>query len=292
MTTAATYREESDFKLRGAAVGLSLLLYLVGFLLFSQVKLTVSRVLEKRERAVQITAVQLKKAFDVKTTDRAPAAGAKKSEQAASPSIARSATTADENAKKSGALKGLMALRTSTYVGTSLPIDAVPAPGEHSLIHEKGLGLKEVARDVSTKDLATLPKISGQAYQGEFADQIETSLQTEVFVPRYENVEVEVKGAMDPALLESFVKEHLIEMRYCYETNLLKVSDLQGKILTSWTIAGDGRVLDFDSASSDISLQSLHACLREKISQWTFPAPKGGGVVHVKYPFIFSRKTP
>jgi hypothetical protein len=32
---------------------------------------------------------------------------------------------------------------------------------------------------------------------------------------------------------------------------------------------------------------SLRACLEEKVMRWRFPAPRGGGVVIVRYPFVF-----
>lgn len=32
---------------------------------------------------------------------------------------------------------------------------------------------------------------------------------------------------------------------------------------------------------------NVERCLASKIKRWVFPAPKGGGIVIVTYPFIF-----
>jgi len=33
---------------------------------------------------------------------------------------------------------------------------------------------------------------------------------------------------------------------------------------------------------------SVETCVTRRIAQWIFPKPKGGGMVVVKYPFIFN----
>src|SRR5690606_4360549 len=98
----------------------------------------------------------------------------------------------------------------------------------------------------------------------------------------------EVRGGLDPAVIRQIIEERLPEVRYCYEKALLESKNLKGKISASWTISAQGGVLDLSTASEEVQDTVLHPCLREQMNQWKFPQPKGGGVVHVKYPFVFN----
>lgn len=99
--------------------------------------------------------------------------------------------------------------------------------------------------------------------------------------------EIEIKGGLDAAVVRQIIEERLDEVQYCYENILYKKEHLSGKIDTSWTILADGSVSQMQSSSTDIKEKELHDCVRGRISAWKFPNPKGGGVVHVKYPFVF-----
>jgi len=144
-----------------------------------------------------------------------------------------------------------------------------------------GIGIGEG----NSQQVARLGSISGSTYQGGLGDKLATSKNPSIALARREVV---VRGALDPAVIRQIIEERLPEIRYCYETALLKNSDLAGKISASWTIQATGDVANIQSVSEEIQKNVLHPCVKEQISKWKFPNPKGGGLVHVKYPFLFN----
>ena len=42
-------------------------------------------------------------------------------------------------------------------------------------------------------------------------------------------------------------------------------------------------------ASSDIPSAKVEGCILDAVKRWTFPAPDGGGLVTVTYPFVLQQ---
>lgn len=146
-----------------------------------------------------------------------------------------------------------------------------------------GLGIRS---GKETKSVAMLGGISGSSYQsGALSSKVTAGDGKGIQLVRKE---VEIRGGLDPAIIQQIIEERLSEVRYCYENALLSKANLSGKISTSWTIQADGSVTNLVSNSEDLSERTLHDCIKDRIARWRFPQPKGGGVVHVKYPFVFS----
>jgi hypothetical protein len=137
---------------------------------------------------------------------------------------------------------------------------------------------------------ASIARLEGsgvESYQGGLGEKVKQGSFRGATI-RLVKREVEIRGGLDPAVIRQIIEERLPEVRYCYETALLKETNLQGKIAASWTIQADGSVTGLTSESDEIKANVLHPCIKEQIKNWKFPSPKGGGVVHVKYPFLFS----
>ena len=147
---------------------------------------------------------------------------------------------------------------------------------------EFGLGTSD---NVESVQIARLGSVSGDGYSGDLGVKLAGQTSSAIQLARKE---VEVRGALDPAIIRQIIEERLSEIRYCYETALLKHDGLEGKISASWTINSDGGVGQLLTDSEQIRQDVLHPCVKQQISRWKFPAPKGGGVVHVKYPFVFN----
>ena len=96
-----------------------------------------------------------------------------------------------------------------------------------------------------------------------------------------------ISGALDKETIRRVIRRHRNEYRYCYEKELNVKRDLNGKITVKFTIAGNGSVIAATTAESTMNSRAVESCLVGKIKRWVFPAPKGGGIVVVKYPFIF-----
>ena len=82
------------------------------------------------------------------------------------------------------------------------------------------------------------------------------------------------------------VREHLGEVRYCYESALARQPGLEGKLVLSFTVRGNGRVREVITKESSGNT-SLDNCIQNRLLKWIFPKPRQGVDVGVSYPFIF-----
>lgn len=96
-----------------------------------------------------------------------------------------------------------------------------------------------------------------------------------------------IMGSLDKELIRRVIHEHLPQIRYCYEKELSRNPGLFGKVATQFTISADGNVQSAEVQQSTMNNAEVERCITSKIRTWVFPKPKGGGVVIVKYPFIF-----
>ena len=99
-----------------------------------------------------------------------------------------------------------------------------------------------------------------------------------------------VKGSLDKEIIRRVVRQHRREVRYCYEKQLVKNPDLSGKISVNFMIGSTGAVKSAVVKGSTMASDEVGSCVAKKVRRWKFPEPKGGGVVVVTYPFVFSTK--
>ena len=96
-----------------------------------------------------------------------------------------------------------------------------------------------------------------------------------------------VFGALDKEIIRRVINQHRAQIKYCYERELIKHPKLQGKIKVFFVISGTGRVSKSKVSQSTMNNDRVEDCIVRRVRFWKFPAPKGGGVVHVNYPFYF-----
>ena len=96
-----------------------------------------------------------------------------------------------------------------------------------------------------------------------------------------------IMGSLDKEIIRRVIKQHLAQIRYCYEKELVRAPGLFGKVGTQFTIAANGLVQAASVTETTLKNSEVERCITAKIRTWKFPKPKGGGVVIVKYPFIF-----
>jgi TonB family protein len=84
------------------------------------------------------------------------------------------------------------------------------------------------------------------------------------------------------------MRKHTPEIKYCFDRALLADKDTHGKVKVAFVISPTGAVVKADVAESTVGSASFESCMMEKISRIIFPAPDGGGIVEVKYPFVFN----
>lgn len=102
-------------------------------------------------------------------------------------------------------------------------------------------------------------------------------------------------GTMDAEVEEGLTKEevgrvihqHMKEVRYCYESSMVRTSRVDGKVILDFTINGRGVVAKAKVSASTLPDPALGECIMRRLRTWQFPNPKGGVTVDVSYPFMF-----
>ncbi|NOZ85026.1 MAG: TonB family protein [Deltaproteobacteria bacterium] len=96
-----------------------------------------------------------------------------------------------------------------------------------------------------------------------------------------------IMGALDRSIIKRVIRSHRAQIKYCYDRELVRTKGLFGKIVVQFTIQPSGRVSQASVAQTTMHNRNVENCVVTRIKTWRFPKPKGGGIVIVKYPFIF-----
>jgi len=99
---------------------------------------------------------------------------------------------------------------------------------------------------------------------------------------------VSAQGSLDKEIIRRIVRRHLNEVKYCYDQALARQPKLDGRVVAKFTISGTGQVLASFIQSTTLGSPAVELCVANAIKRWDFPAPRGGGLAMVSYPFTFS----
>ena len=83
------------------------------------------------------------------------------------------------------------------------------------------------------------------------------------------------------------IHKHMSEIRYCYESSILRYPSIEGKLVVAFVIGGQGSVKSAEVKDSTLPDPKLDDCIVRRLRSWQFPLPRGGVDVAVSYPFIF-----
>ncbi|MBW2461891.1 MAG: AgmX/PglI C-terminal domain-containing protein [Deltaproteobacteria bacterium] len=102
-------------------------------------------------------------------------------------------------------------------------------------------------------------------------------------------------GRLDPAYIREAVRELQPLIAECYELAREEDDSLAGRLVLEFDIEGEaevGGVIASSAIGDESTLRhpTLDECVRETIYTLELPAPEGGGMVHVRYPFTFSQE--
>jgi hypothetical protein len=104
------------------------------------------------------------------------------------------------------------------------------------------------------------------------------------------NFDMEGSGKLDRDVVKKYIRKQLAKIRWCYQKAFQKNPNLEGDLTVSFIISPTGSVMSAKVVSSTLEDKDLEGCIERKILTWRFPAPKGGGIVKVKYPFALSKQ--
>lgn len=105
-------------------------------------------------------------------------------------------------------------------------------------------------------------------------------------VPTVRGGGANVFGALSKEVIRRVVRRHLNEVKYCYEQQLTSRPDLAGRVTVKFVISPTGSVQSAVVSDSSLRNQAVESCVTQAVRRWTFPAPDGGGIVVVNYPFL------
>jgi hypothetical protein len=94
-------------------------------------------------------------------------------------------------------------------------------------------------------------------------------------------------GSLDKEIIRRVINNNRSRIKYCYEKELNKYPKLQGKIKIFFQIEGNGMVSSASVKATTMNNERVEECLAQRVKNMRFPAPKGGGIVQVNYPFFF-----
>jgi TonB family protein len=98
-------------------------------------------------------------------------------------------------------------------------------------------------------------------------------------------------GSLSRVDIQQVIRRNQSQVRRCYERQLQKNPKLAGRLLVSIVVAVDGSVRDATIEHSTLNSPAVDSCVVAKVKSWVFPKPRGGIVV-IKYPFVFRTSNP
>ncbi len=95
----------------------------------------------------------------------------------------------------------------------------------------------------------------------------------------------DISGLLSPEAIRRVVLRNLGQVNHCHEQGLATNPNAAGRVTVRFVIGGTGSVMASGVAGSTYPIQSVADCIANAVRRWQFPAPEGGGVVTVNYPF-------
>ena len=105
-------------------------------------------------------------------------------------------------------------------------------------------------------------------------------------VPQIRSGNADVRGSLSKEVIRRVIQRHINEVRFCYEQELNSRPDIAGRVQIKFIISPSGAVQAANVESSTLGSPKAEGCIATAVRRWTFPAPDGGGIVIVSYPFV------
>jgi TonB family protein len=101
--------------------------------------------------------------------------------------------------------------------------------------------------------------------------------------------DAEVDEGLSKDEVGKVIHAHISEIRYCYESSMIRSPDIEGKLVIDFVIGGKGSIRTAKVKESSVRDSRLDECILSRLAKWEFPKPKAGVDVAVSYPFIFKK---
>ena len=108
----------------------------------------------------------------------------------------------------------------------------------------------------------------------------------DAFLPRVRSGSATVRGSLSREVIRRVIQRHINEVRFCYEQQLNQNPELSGRVSVEFVISPSGAVQSSAIQQSTLGSSPVESCISSAVRRWAFPAPDGGGIVMVTYPFM------
>jgi TonB family protein len=108
-------------------------------------------------------------------------------------------------------------------------------------------------------------------------------------VPRLRPGKIQAAGGLKKSVIRRIIRRQLPAIRHCYEQSLNTRPDLAGRVAVRFLIGATGVVRAAAVSSSTLGHPATERCVASVVQRLSFPAPAGGSMVKVTYPFTFTR---
>jgi hypothetical protein len=96
-------------------------------------------------------------------------------------------------------------------------------------------------------------------------------------------------GTIDREAIRRVILANYKVIKTCYERQLNRNPNLFGKLVLSWVIGAEGRVMSVGVKSNELGSKDVAECILDRLRTWRFPEPPTNQEVEVEaYPFFFS----
>jgi pSer/pThr/pTyr-binding forkhead associated (FHA) protein len=173
-------------------------------------------------------------------------------------------------------------------------LGSIAGPRQANMLGAAGLGIRGAGpggggsgtRSFGSGRVGTVGRGSGNTDYGRAVGGLGKKANRDVKISSLKPL---IIGSLDKDIIKRVVREHMAQIRYCYERELSRTPGIFGKITMKWVIAANGKVQQSQVQATQMKNAKVENCMKRKISTWRFPKPKGGGIVIVTYPFIFKQ---
>lgn len=95
----------------------------------------------------------------------------------------------------------------------------------------------------------------------------------------------------DREAIRQKIKEHIPEIRECYEKELRQKPELKGKIVVDFEVdsSGSAQKVSINEKKTQLKDPGVQACLIAHMKAWKFPPAPEGSVTVITYPFVFDK---
>jgi hypothetical protein len=96
-------------------------------------------------------------------------------------------------------------------------------------------------------------------------------------------------GTIDREAIRRVILANYKVIKTCYERQLNRNPNLFGKLVLSWVIGAEGRVMSVGVKANELGSKEVADCILDRLRTWRFPEPPTNQEVEVEaYPFFFS----